>query len=137
MIRNFFTIAIRNLFKHKVFSFINIFGLAIGIAASLLILQYVRFELSYDRFEANAGRIYRMQQNRYDNGRLSTQWAAGAAGIGPQPLDVHPAGPAHPAGRDHDDQHPNGKSGLGQPREEPAHGVRRRVGHLLILQTTI
>jgi len=82
MIRNFFTIAIRNLFKHKAFSFINIFGLAIGIAASLLILQYVRFELSYDHFEANAGHIYRLQQNRYDNGRLSTQWAAGAAGVG-------------------------------------------------------
>lgn len=82
MISNFFVVALRNLFKHKVFSFVNIFGLAIGIAASLLILQYVRFELSYDRFETNAGRIYRMQQDRYDNGRLSTQWAAGAAGIG-------------------------------------------------------
>ena len=83
MIRNFFLIAFRNLAKHKIFSFINIFGLAIGIAASLLIFQYVRFELSYDRFEANADRIYRIQLDRYNQGKLSTQWAAGAAGIGP------------------------------------------------------
>ena len=83
MIKNFFLIAFRNIFKHKIFSFINIFGLAIGIAASLLIFQYARFELSYDRFEANSGRIYRIQLDRYNQGKLSTQWAAGAAGIGP------------------------------------------------------
>lgn len=72
MIRNFFTIAFRNLFKHKVFSAINIFGLAIGIAACLLILQYVRFELSYDRFEQHAGLVFRLQQDRYNDGKLST-----------------------------------------------------------------
>jgi putative ABC transport system permease protein len=83
MFSNFFTTALRNLFKHKAFSFINIFGLAIGIAASLLILQYARFELSYDRFEPNSSRIYRLEQDRYNNGKLSTQWAAGATGIGP------------------------------------------------------
>jgi putative ABC transport system permease protein len=83
MLTNFFTIAFRNLFKHKIFSFINIFGLAIGMAASLLIFQYVRFERSYDHFEANSPEIYRIQLDRYNEGKLSTQWAAGAAGIGP------------------------------------------------------
>ena len=82
MIKNFFRVALRSLLKHRVFSFINIFGLAIGIAACLLILQYTRFERSYDKFEANAGRIYRIQQDRYNEGKLTTQWAAGAAGIG-------------------------------------------------------
>ncbi len=82
MVANYLIIALRNLFKHKIFSFINIFGLAIGIAASLLIIQYVRFELSYDKFEANAPRIYRLEQDRFNDGKLSTQWAAGAAGIG-------------------------------------------------------
>ena len=90
MISNFFTIALRNLFKHKVFSFINIFGLAIGIAASLLIFQYARQELSYDRFEPSSSRIYRLEQDRYNNGKLSTQWAAGAAGIGPTVKDALP-----------------------------------------------
>lgn len=90
MFSNFFTTALRNLFKHKAFSFINIFGLAIGIAASLLILEYARNELSYDRFEPNSGRIYRLEQDRYKNGKLSTQWAAGATGIGPLVKDAAP-----------------------------------------------
>ena len=90
MISNFITTALRNLFKHKAFSFINIFGLAIGIAASLLILQYVRGELNYDRFEPNSSSIYRLEQDRYNNGKLSTQWAAGATGIGPLVKDAVP-----------------------------------------------
>src|ERR1700760_2674774 len=90
MIKNFFLIALRNIFKHKIFSFINIFGLAIGIAASLLIFQYTRFELGYDRFEANSDRIFRIQLDRYNQGKLSTQWAAGAAGIGPIVKDAFP-----------------------------------------------
>lgn len=90
MIKNFFRVALRSLLKHRIFSFINIFGLAIGIAACLLILQYTRFERSYDKFEANAGRIYRVQLDRYNEGRLSTQWAAGAVGIGPALREAFP-----------------------------------------------
>lgn len=82
MLKNFFKTAVRNIFKHKVFSFINIFGLAIGIAACLLILQYVNFELSYDKFEKNSSRIFRLQLDRYNEGKVTTQWAAGASGIG-------------------------------------------------------
>jgi putative ABC transport system permease protein len=90
MIKNFFRIAFRNLLKHKTFSLINIFGLAIGIAASLLIFQYARFELGYDRFEPNAGRIFRIQIDRYNEGKLATQWAAGPAGIGPYVQEAFP-----------------------------------------------
>src|SRR5258706_1263980 len=68
--------------RHKAYSGINIFGLAIGIAACLLILQYIWFELSYENFQLNKDRIYRVEQDRYDNGKLSTQWAAGAFGVG-------------------------------------------------------
>lgn len=82
MIKNYFKTALRNFSKHKVFSFINVFGLAIGIAACLLILQYVRFELSYDDFHTKGDRIFRLQQDRFNEGKLSTQWAAGSAGIG-------------------------------------------------------
>ena len=82
MIRNFFVTALRNMTKHKAFSFINIFGLAVGIAACLLILQYVRFERGYDAFHTKGDRIFRLQQNRFNEGKLSTQWAAGAAGVG-------------------------------------------------------
>lgn len=90
MIANFFLVALRNLFKHKIFSFINIFGLALGIAASLLILQYARYELSYDKFEANSQRIYRLQTDRYNEGKVSTQWAAGPTGLGPAVRDALP-----------------------------------------------
>lgn len=60
MLRNYFKIALRNLLKHKSLSFINIFGLAAGMACSLLIFLFVADELSYDRFNAGAGNIYRI-----------------------------------------------------------------------------
>src|SRR6478735_9231168 len=82
MIRNYFKIAWRNIKRYKAYSGINILGLAIGIAACLLILQYVSYELSYENFQANKGRLYRVQQDRYDKGKLSTQWAAGAYAVG-------------------------------------------------------
>ncbi len=70
MLKNYLKIAYRNLLKNKVFSLINIFGLAIGMAACLLILQYVSFELSYDQFHEKANVIYRVINDRYQNGKL-------------------------------------------------------------------
>ncbi|WP_234736860.1 ABC transporter permease [Tellurirhabdus bombi] len=90
MLLNYFTVAFRNLIRHRAFSIINITGLAIGIAACLLILQYVVFELSYDKFHAKSARIYRVQQNRYEEGKLSTQWAAGAYAVGNSFKDAFP-----------------------------------------------
>ncbi|NML40333.1 FtsX-like permease family protein [Chitinophaga sp. G-6-1-13] len=58
MLKNYFSIAIRNLWKNKAFSAINVLGLAIGLATSLLIILYVLDELSYDRFHATAERTY-------------------------------------------------------------------------------
>jgi predicted permease len=60
MLRSYLKVAIRNLQRHKGFSFINIFGLAIGMACSILILLWVQDELSYDRFHTNADHIYRI-----------------------------------------------------------------------------
>ena len=60
MVRNYSKIAFRNLLRYKGFSFINIFGLATGIACSLLIFLFVRDEVSYDRFNADAVNIYRV-----------------------------------------------------------------------------
>jgi putative ABC transport system permease protein len=60
MFKNYFKIALRNLWKHKVFSFINIMGLTVGITACFLIFLYVSFELSYDSFHSKADRIYRI-----------------------------------------------------------------------------
>jgi putative ABC transport system permease protein len=82
MFKNYFKIAWRNIVRHRAYAGLNILGLAIGIAACLLILQYVSFELSYENFHVNKERLYRVQQDRYDNGKLSTQWAAGAYAVG-------------------------------------------------------
>ncbi len=60
MLSNYFKIAIRNILKQKFYSLINILGLSVGIAACLLIVLYVKFELGYDRFHADAERIYRV-----------------------------------------------------------------------------
>ncbi|MDP4245426.1 MAG: ABC transporter permease [Bacteroidota bacterium] len=63
MIRNYFKIAFRNLWRHRVFSFINILGLSVGMSACLLIYLYVSFELSYDRYHAKGDRIFRVVTN--------------------------------------------------------------------------
>lgn len=60
MIKNYFKVAIRNIFRYKGYSTINILGLTIGLTACLLILIFVLDELSYDRYHKNAGRIYRV-----------------------------------------------------------------------------
>jgi putative ABC transport system permease protein len=60
MFKNYLKIALRNLFKQKLYSFINIIGLAIGIASCILIYLFVQNELSYDTFHKNADRLYRV-----------------------------------------------------------------------------
>jgi|SRR5882724_769602 len=60
MIRNYFKIALRNLRKSKTYSFINITGLSAGLAVSILLLLWVKDELSYDRFNVHAANLYRL-----------------------------------------------------------------------------
>jgi len=83
MIKNYFKTAWRNLWKNKTFSFINIAGLAIGMAACLLILQYVSFQLSYDQFNKNASDIYRVSNDRYQHGKLIQHGTITYSGVGP------------------------------------------------------
>src|SRR5579862_5491915 len=82
MIRNYFKTAWRNLWKNKVFSLINILGLSLGMAACLLILQYVNFQLSYDHFNKNAANLYRVVNDRYQNGKLIQHGTITYSGIG-------------------------------------------------------
>ena len=60
MIKNYLTVAVRNIARNKTFSAINILGLAIGMACCILILLYVQDELSYDQHHEHAHRIYRI-----------------------------------------------------------------------------
>jgi len=68
MLKNYIKIAWRNLLKHKVFSIINVSGLAIGVAAFWLISLYVADEWSYDRYHAKADRVFRVAQHGEWNG---------------------------------------------------------------------
>ena len=70
MFKSYLTTAWRNIRKNKIFSIINVVGLSIGMAACLLILQYVNFELSYDQFNKNVADLYRVYNDRYQNGKL-------------------------------------------------------------------
>ncbi len=81
MFKNYLKIALRNLISHKVFSLINIVGLAIGIAASIMILRYIYYETTYERFNQNADRVYRVQVDRYQNDVLQAKSAVSYAGL--------------------------------------------------------
>jgi putative ABC transport system permease protein len=72
MITNYIKTSLRMLGRNKSYSFINIFGLAIGIASSILILLWVQYEYSYDHFAANHERIYQVKVNFTYNGTVNT-----------------------------------------------------------------
>ncbi len=83
MIRNYFTVAIRNLRRNKVVSFINIAGLSIGLACCLLILLYIKDDWSYDRFHRNRDEIYRINTqvlNEDGTFRANTGWTGSVCG---------------------------------------------------------
>ncbi|HVX50869.1 MAG TPA: ABC transporter permease, partial [Chitinophagaceae bacterium] len=90
MLKSYLTTAWRNLRKNKVFSLINVAGLSIGMAACLLILQYVNFELSYDQFNTNISDIYRVYNDRYQNGKLVQHGTITYSAIGKAMQDDYP-----------------------------------------------
>jgi len=70
MIKNYLKVAFRNIRRHKGFSFINIAGLAIGLACCLLITIWVLDELSYDKFHENAANLYRVEEDQHYSSRI-------------------------------------------------------------------
>ena len=82
MLKNYFIIAIRTLWRSKVFSLINIFGLSLGIAACLFLLEYIAFENSYDNFHSKRDRIYRVTTNYIRNHELIFDVADNFSGVG-------------------------------------------------------
>ncbi|PRY41079.1 putative permease [Spirosoma oryzae] len=74
MLRNYIKIAVRSLLKHKLYSGINVFGLALGMACALLIGLWVRDELSYDRFWSNAKNIYFVRFQSEYQGEIYTNF---------------------------------------------------------------
>lgn len=83
MLKNYFLIALRSFSKHKSFTLLNVVGLSLGMVASLLILQYVKYERSYDSFHSNSADIYRVNYNQWQNGNLRFECAAAVPAVGP------------------------------------------------------
>jgi putative ABC transport system permease protein len=72
MLKNYLKIAWRNLWKNKSFSLINILGLALGMACSLLIMLWVKDELKMDQFHENGARLYKVMENQHYSGQINT-----------------------------------------------------------------
>lgn len=72
MLKNYLKVAFRNIFQHKFFSLINILGLSIGMASSILIFMFVKYELSYDKHFEKSGRVYRIVSEviKSDGGKM-------------------------------------------------------------------
>ena len=72
MFKNYFKISWRNLLKNKTFSLINILGLALGMACSLLIMLWVQDEIRMDRFHENDSRLFNVMENQFYSGYINT-----------------------------------------------------------------
>lgn len=90
MIKNYFKTAWRSLLKNKTFSAINIFGLSIGIAAFLLIVNYLRFEYSYDDQHKNKDRIFRLPMTVTEKGEKEQTFAFTFPAVAPALLKDYP-----------------------------------------------
>ncbi len=92
MIFNYLKIAIRNLLKYRFISFINLFGLTVGLTCCLLILTYILNELSYDRHHDQANRIYRVTRSfsNPETGALSLNLSTISPPFGPRLLNAFP-----------------------------------------------
>jgi putative ABC transport system permease protein len=89
MLQHYLKTATRILLKYKVYSFINILGLAIGLACSILILQFVRNELSFDNFHNNKDNIFRVNIIEEQSGEMTSS-AITTAAVGPSMLEELP-----------------------------------------------
>ena len=96
MLRNYLKIAYRNLVRHKGYAFINVFGLAVGLAACLLIGLYVQHERSYDRFHTRADRIYRLVMEAGNFGAGARAFAAAGPYFTEQFPEIQAAVRFHP-----------------------------------------
>ncbi|MEO5891887.1 MAG: ABC transporter permease [Ferruginibacter sp.] len=82
MLKNYFKIAWRNLFKHKVLSVINIAGLALGMAGAVLLIMNIQYEASVDQFHAKKDHIYKVYNKLVVNGRMEA-WNVTSASMAP------------------------------------------------------
>ena len=90
MFRNYFKVSVRTLARHKMFTAINVIGLATGLASFLLMYEYIKFETSYDAFHEDSDKIYRVSYVRVQNGTDTDKDAMAAYPAGKMLEEVLP-----------------------------------------------
>lgn len=83
LLGNYFKVTLRQIDRNRVFTLINMLGLGLAFCSSLLIFQYVSYELSYDTFLPNKERIFRLQEDRLKAGVMENRWAPAVGLVGP------------------------------------------------------
>ena len=83
MLKNYLKTALRNFAKHKIYSLLNIFGLAVGITCTILIIFYIEFEFSFDNFHKNGDKLFRISVVSSREGKMSDESPVFTAPIGP------------------------------------------------------
>lgn len=82
MLKNYFKIALRSMMRNKVYSFINIFGLAVGLTSAILILLWIADEISYDQFHPKSDRLYKAMNRAFFEGKVAC-WQTTPSVLGP------------------------------------------------------
>src|SRR5690606_25878183 len=90
MLIHYIKVAVRNIYRNKTYSLINVLGLAVGMGVCLLIFQYIHFELSYDNFHPKADNTYRITQSVINNGEDFGSKIYTTYGLGPKSKEVVP-----------------------------------------------
>ncbi len=90
MLKSYLKTTFRSFRKHRLFSLINLFGLSIGIASALFILQYAVFQLSFDKFHTKSDRIFRVMNERFEGDRMIQRGQITYSAVGPQLAEDYP-----------------------------------------------
>ncbi len=90
MFKNYFKTTLRSLKRNKAFSAINIFGLAVGLTAAILIFQYAGFQKSFDQYFQNHDRIFRVMNERFEGDKMIQRGQITYSAVGPQLVEDYP-----------------------------------------------
>ena len=90
MLKNYLTVAIRNLLRNKTYLIINLSGLVLGIVTFIFAVLWIQAETSYDKFHVNAENLYRVDYRLYEEGVLEQYSASGSPAIGKEMKNTLP-----------------------------------------------
>lgn len=90
MLKSYLKTTFRSFRKHKLFSLVNLFGLSVGLAAALFILQFAAFQLGFDKFHTKSDRIFRVMNERFEGDQLIQRGQITYSAVGPQLAQDYP-----------------------------------------------